>query len=250
VQSVILSDEEAKRRRTQKAILERKAPPTFDIAIEIRERDVFAIYHDVGKAVDAILRGRNPQPEIRVRTPEGKVEVRQKPKEEMPEPTEEELKRAVKEKEENLERIYPFGINRGHLERAIRAMQLPAVVASSLDEADIVLTTKSKARAGTKIMLAAEEHNLPVHVIKKNVSSQIVKFLKYYFRIGGKEESEEIALREVEEAIQQVRATKKSVDLNPQNAYLRRLQHKKVEEAGLHSESVGEEPKRRLRIYP
>jgi len=250
VQSVILSDEEAKRRRTQKAILERKAPPTFDIAIEIRERDVFAIYHDVGKAVDAILRGRNPQPEIRVRTSGGKVEVRQKPKEEMPEPTEEELKRAVKEKEENLERIYPFGINRGHLERAIRAMQLPAVVASSLDEADIILTTKPKARAGTKIMLAAQEHNLPVHVIKKNVSSQIVKFLRYYFRVGGREESEEIALREVEEAIQQVKSSKKSVDLNPQNAYLRRLQHQKVEEAGLHSESVGEEPKRRLRIYP
>jgi predicted RNA-binding protein Jag len=250
VQSVILSDEEAKRRRTQKAILERKAPPTFDIAVEIRERDVFAIYHDVGKAVDAILRGRDPQPEIRVRTKEGKVEVQEKPKEEMPEPTEEELRRAEKEKEKNIERIYLFGINRGQLERAIRAMQLPAVVASNLDEADVVLTTKPKARAGTKIMLAAEEHNLPVHVIKKNVSSQIVKFLRYYFRVGGREESEEVALREVEEAIQQVKSSKKSVDLNPQNAYLRRLQHQKVEEAGLRSESVGEEPKRRLRIYP
>ncbi|MGB9613375.1 MAG: R3H domain-containing nucleic acid-binding protein, partial [Candidatus Margulisiibacteriota bacterium] len=250
VQSVILSDEEAKRRRTQKAILERKAPPTFDIAIEIRQRDVFAIYHDVGKAVDAILRGRDPQPEIRVRTAAGGYEVKQKPKEEMPEPTEEELQKAAAEKSHGLERIYPFGVNRQHLERAIRAMQLPAMVADSLDEADLVLTTKSKARAGTKIMLAAEEHNLPVHVIKKNVSSQIMKFLKYYFRVGGREESEEIALREVEEAIEQVKATKKSVDLSPQNAYLRRLQHQKVDEAGLHSESVGEEPKRRLRIYP
>ena len=250
IQSVILGDEEAKRRRTQKAILERKAPPTFDIAIEIRERDTFAIYHDVAKAVDVILRGRAPEPEIRVRTPSGKVEVRQKPREEMPEPTEEELKKVEKEKGRGPVRIYPFGVNRQHLERALRAMQLPAVAADGLDEADLILTIKSKARPGTKIMVAAEEHNIPVHVIKKNVSSQIVKFLKYYFRVGGREESEEIALREVEDAIQQVKVTKKSIDLNPQNAYIRRLQHQKVEEAGLHSESVGEEPKRRLRIYP
>ena len=77
-----------------------------------------------------------------------------------------------------------------------------------------------------------------------------MKFLKYYFRVGGKEESEEVALREVEDAIEQVKNTKKSVDLNPQNAYIRRLQHQKVDEAKLHSESVGEEPRRRLRIYP
>ena len=250
IQSVILSDEEAKRRRTQKAILERKAPPTFDIAIEIRERDTFAIYHDVAKAVDAILRGREPQPEIRVRTAEGKVEVKQKPREEMPEPTEKELKKVEKEKIKGPLRIFSFGVNRQHLERALRAMQLPAVAVLTLDDADLVLTTKPKARPGTKIMVSAEEHNLPVHVIRKNVSSQIIKFLKYYFKVGGREESEEIALREVEDAIQQVKGAKKSVDLNPQNAYIRRLQHQKVDEAGLHSESVGEEPKRRLRIYP
>ena len=250
IQSVILGDEEARRRRTQKAVLERKAPPTFDIAIEIRERDTFAIYHDVAKAVDALLRGRTPTPEIRVRTAGGKVEVRQKAREEMPEPSEKELKKAEKEKGRGPVRIYPFGVNAQHLERALRAMQLPAVVAPSLDEADLVITTKPKARPGTKIVVAAEQHNLPIHVIKKNVSSQIVKFLKYYFRVGGRDETEDIALREVDEAIVQVKNTKKSVDLNPQNAYIRRLQHQKVDEVGLHSESVGEEPKRRLRIYP
>jgi len=99
-------------------------------------------------------------------------------------------------------------------------------------------------------MVAAQEHNLPVHVIKKNVSSQIVKFLKFYFKVGGREETEEIALREVADAIIEVKNTKKSIDLNPQNSYIRRLQHQKVDEAGLNSESAGEEPKRRLRIYP
>ncbi len=249
VQTVILGDEEAKRRRTQKAILERKAPPTFDCAIEIRERDTFAIYHNVASAIDQLLRGRTPHPEIRVRTKEGKIQI-EKAREEIPEITPEEEERVEKEKGRGPVRIYPFGVNRQHLERAMRVMMLPAVAAPSLDEADLVLTIKSKARPGTRIVASAEEHGLPIHVIKKNTSSQIVKFLKYYFRTGGKEESEEAAIREVEEGIDLVKKTKRSIDLNPQNAYLRRLQHQKVDKAGLRSESIGEEPKRRLRIYP
>ncbi len=250
VQSVILGDEEAKRRRSQKAILERKAPPTFDIAIEIRERDMFAIYPDVAKAVDGILRGRPVQPEIRVRTSGGKIEVRQEATKTQPEPSEAEIEQVKQEKSTGPTRIYPFGVNAQQLERSLRAMQLPAVVAPGLDEADLVLTVKSKARPGTKIMVAAQQHNLPVHVMKKNVSSQIVKFLKFYFKVGGPEEAEETALREVAEAITKVRNSGRSLDLNPQNSYIRRLQHQRVDEAGMHSESVGDEPKRRLRIYP
>ncbi|MBU0671590.1 MAG: AAA family ATPase [Candidatus Margulisbacteria bacterium] len=249
IQSVILGDEEAKRRHTQKAILERKAMPTFDIAIEIRERDMYAIYLDVAKAVDAQLRGKVPQPELRVRKAGGKIEIQKAP-EIMPEPTTEELEQVKQEKGRGPVKIFPFGVNRGHLERGLRAMQLPAVVALKLDEADLILTIKPKAKPRSKIMKVAEEHHIPVHVIKKNVSSQITKFLKYYFGAGSKEETEEIALREVAGAIDQIRGAKKAIDINPQNAYIRRLQHQLVEEAGLNSESVGEEPKRRLRIYP
>jgi energy-coupling factor transporter ATP-binding protein EcfA2 len=249
VQSVILGDEEAKRRRTQKAILERKASPTFDIAIEIQERDKFAIYHDVAKAVDTLLRSGIPHPEVRVRKPDGEIEV-QKAAPEMPEPDELALKRAVETKGASVVKIYPFGINRGNLERAIRTMQLLAVVTDHIDEADFVITTRPKARPGTKIVRAAEEHGIPVHVIKKNVSSQIVKFLRYYFKCSDKNETEEIALREAQEAISEVQAERKIIELNPQNAYLRRLQHQLVESSGLKAESVGAEPKRRLRIYP
>jgi stage III sporulation protein SpoIIIAA len=76
IQTVILGDEEARRRHTQKAVLERKAPPTFDVAIEIREKDMFAIYKDVSIAIDKLLRGTQPEPEIRVRTSEGKIEIK------------------------------------------------------------------------------------------------------------------------------------------------------------------------------
>jgi len=250
IQTVILGDEEAKRRHTQKAVLERKAPPTFDMAVEIRERDMFAIYHDVAKAVDKLLRGKEPQPEVRVRTKEGKIEIKQKRKEEMPELTLEEEERALREKGRGPVKIYPFGVNKVQLERGLRALELPAIVVGGLDDADLVLTVKSKAKPSSKIVKLAEEHGLPVHVIRKNVSSQIMRFLKYYFKVGSREETEDFALREAEEAIRQVKHTKRSVDLSPQNAYIRRLQHQLVEKYKLHSESVGEEPKRRLRIYP
>ncbi len=250
IQSVILSDEEAKRRHTQKAVLERKAPPTFDIAVEIRELDKFAIYFNVASAIDSLLRARTPHPEIRVRTSSGTIEVKQTAREEIPDLTPEQEDQVIEEKGRGPMRIYPFGINKTQLERALIALELPAVAVGSLDEADIVLTTKPKARAGTRFIKSTEEHGVPVHVVRKNTSSQVMRFLKYYFKVGGKEGAEDIALREAEEAMQQVKNTRKAVDLSPQNAYIRRLQHQLIKKDKLHSESVGEEPKRRLRIYP
>jgi hypothetical protein len=199
--------------------------------------------------VDGLLRGRVVQPEIRVRGHDGKIEIQKAPVE-MPEITEEEIEEARREKSRGPVKIYAFGVNRGNLERAIQAMQIPAVAVLSLDDADVIITTRTKARPGTKIVKAAEDRHIPVQTIKKNVPSQINKFLKYYFGLGGKEESELFAMREVEEAIQQVLRSKKTTELSPQNAYIRRLQHQAVEDAGLYSESVGEEPRRRLRIYP
>jgi hypothetical protein len=99
-------------------------------------------------------------------------------------------------------------------------------------------------------MVAAEQRGIPVHVIKKNASSQIVKFLKFSFKGGAEESPEDIALNEVREAIQDVKDMKKPVDLAEQNSYIRRIQHQLVDEAGLKSESIGDEPKRKLRIFP
>ncbi len=75
IESVTLSDEEARRRGTQKSVLERKAPPTFDVLIEILDRQRMAIHHDVGAAVDAILRGRVIPPEVRSLDEGGRVQV-------------------------------------------------------------------------------------------------------------------------------------------------------------------------------
>src|SRR5205807_2094090 len=71
IHAVTLSDEEARRRGTQKTVLERKAPPTFDTLVEIRNRDEFSVYHDTASVVDTFLRGRSIRPEVRVRKQDG-----------------------------------------------------------------------------------------------------------------------------------------------------------------------------------
>lgn len=73
IESVTLSDEEARRRGTQKSVLERKAPPTFDVLIEIQDRQRMIIHHDVAAAVDALLRGRSLTPELRYVNETGEV---------------------------------------------------------------------------------------------------------------------------------------------------------------------------------
>jgi stage III sporulation protein SpoIIIAA len=75
IQVVTLSDEEARRRGTQKTVLERKAPPTFETLIEIQSKEALAVHHDVAGVVDDFLRGDGPRPELRVRTDRGEVEI-------------------------------------------------------------------------------------------------------------------------------------------------------------------------------
>ena len=77
IESVTLSDEEAKRRGTQKVVLERRSPPTFDVLIEIKQRNQVVVYQDVAEAVDALVRGIELQPELRTKSAKGAI-VREK----------------------------------------------------------------------------------------------------------------------------------------------------------------------------
>ncbi len=76
IESVTLSDEEARRRGTQKTVLERRAPPTFDVLIEIQDREKLLVHKNVTDSVDAILRAQPLQVEMRARDASGKIEIR------------------------------------------------------------------------------------------------------------------------------------------------------------------------------
>jgi stage III sporulation protein SpoIIIAA len=79
IEAVTLSDEEARRRGTQKTVLERRAPPTFDVLIEMQERDRVAVQPDVSAAVDALVRGNPLPPEIRFRDSQGQIRIEKPP---------------------------------------------------------------------------------------------------------------------------------------------------------------------------
>lgn len=75
IESVTLSDEEARRRGTQKTVLERRSPPTFDVLVELQERDRLAVHPDVAEVVDTLVRGYPVTPEIRWRDAKDEIHV-------------------------------------------------------------------------------------------------------------------------------------------------------------------------------
>ena len=242
IQSVTLSDEEARRRGTQKSVLERKAPPTFDVLVEIQDRDRVAIHMPLADVVDAALRGPVPTPKIRVRTREGRVISNVDAPVVVPESQAPAQTRPLG--------IFPYGVSRHHVEQSIKELDLPVRVLGNLDGAGAVLTLKNHYRRRPDSLRQAESRGLPIHILKSNSVSQVRDALSRIYGVDRQDEATTRALAEASAAIRQVKATLRPVEISPQNAYLRRLQHQLVAENELSARSMGKEPQRRLRITP
>jgi stage III sporulation protein SpoIIIAA len=145
-------------------------------------------------------------------------------------------------------RILPQGISRKRLEQAIRDLQLPVEIAHEVDEADVVMTLKNEYKQKTPLLREAEERAVPIYVLKANTVPQMQSSLTSIFSLEI--DPREAAMRETEEAIGIVINQAEPVELSPQNAYIRRLQHQMAERANLVSRSRGREPYRRVRLYP
>ena len=145
-------------------------------------------------------------------------------------------------------RVLPYGISRKRLEQAIRELQLPVIIARDIDEADVVMTLRSEYRQKAGVVREAEERGLPIYVLKSNTIVQMQASLTSIFSLEV--DPREAALREAEEAIGIVLERAEPVELSPQNAYIRRLQHQMAERANIVSRSRGREPYRRVRLYP
>ncbi|MBI4236430.1 MAG: AAA family ATPase, partial [Chloroflexi bacterium] len=271
VQAVTLGDEEARRRRTRKTVLERKAPPTFDIVVEIRSREQVAIHTDVARTVDQLLRGVPLRPLLRTITASGQVVPVQPPApttrlgqpEAQParrngqpvppfqaeeEPGVEESLSAYAKRETT--DLFPYGIGRGRLEETLHTLNLPLRVVENLHTADVLVTTRQMYRRKAQPIGAAEEAGIPVYVLRKNTPLQLEEALRAISGARGRGDPAERALEETERAIDRILSGQASeVDLSPQNAYMRRLQHQLAEEYGLNSRSSGREPNRRVRLF-
>jgi stage III sporulation protein SpoIIIAA len=252
VQAVTLSDEEARRRGTQKTVLERKAPPTFDVVIEIKDWQYLAVHHDVSASVDALLRGRSHQPEIRYRDEAGQVQVEpsttalplqaeQAPLR-MTEPAQEVRSRHL--------RVYAYGVGKNRVRQAAQNLHLPVDLADELGRADAVMTLKNYYRRRPQPLSEAERRGVPIYVLRSNTVNQIESCLADIFGLDvAALDPMAIAMRETEDAIGQVLSGRKSVDLSPRNSYIRRLQHQMARQANLVSHSYGKDPRRHVRIF-
>ncbi|MCE5336492.1 MAG: AAA family ATPase [Desulfobacteraceae bacterium] len=253
IMAVTLSDEEARRRRTQKTVLERKSPPTFNVMVEILERDRVAVYENVAEVVDRFLRGDPIAPEERTRTETGEVaihrtEIREAENVQAEEPV---LGLPQRLRRRRALRIFSYGVSRIRLERVIQAFNFPATLVSELSRADIILTLKSQEKRQPREIREAEGLGIPRYVLKSNTAVQMENFLRSIFPVEDMYDAAETsAIREAEAAVAAVLEQGRPVELAPRNSHLRRLQHLLAERHGLRTQSSGREPSRRVVFHP
>lgn len=161
--------------------------------------------------------------------------------------------------------VYPYAISRHQLEQVIHTMNLPIVLTKDIDSADAVLALRSHIKNHSKLRVLAKHRQVPIHAVKSNSLPQIIRSLQrllhidsggddpvdltLFYRDAGEDEIE--ALEEARLAVEQIVIPKgQPVELLPRSAKVRKMQHELVEHYRLKSASFGDEPNRRLRIYP
>jgi stage III sporulation protein SpoIIIAA len=319
IQAVTLGDDEARRRGSQKTVLERKAPPTFEVAVEMQQRQCWTVHENVADSVDNLLRGREALPQTRKIDDNGEITITQATPRlslassmgrttpaEIPsrpfgwrasgrmtpvspfisknngvdgefdrmleeswltqEPATEKVRIPGPNGEDWPVYVYPYGIGRSQIEQIIEVMNLPIVLTKDVQSADVILALRSQFKSQSKLRQIAKTHQIPIHAVKSNSISQITRALQRImgmddpkvpeaadvrlFTTGGDEDEIE-ALEEARLAVEQIVIPKgQPVELLPRSAKVRKMQHELVEHYRLNSDSFGDEPNRRLRIYP
>ena len=270
IESVTLSDEEARRRGTQKTVLERRSPPTFDVLIEILQRERLSVHDDVADSVDALLRGERLKPELRYRTEDGEHKTEKAAaaagrvgsrgqRGRMPWQGDS-ARPAIAEKPADRDyaamtpaHIFSYGVNRERFERAARRLRVPLRLVDDLGAAQGFVTLKSHYRRRQRAVSDAESRGLPIYVLRSNTQHQMENLLLEIFDVaaapGDGQGALERAMAEASAAIGTVRKGTRFVDLKPQDARTRRRQHQLVRGAKLVSHSYGDEPGRRVRVF-
>ena len=212
IQTVTLGDQEARYRGTQKSVLERKGPPTFDVVVEIQGWDRLAVHDNVAQVVDQWLRGFPIAPEIRSLDEDGEViRTQEQPRVSEAQPgswqpdkrrggrqgirlAQEQPQQGEKTPQvtigtaasvrapeavlkESEVRVFLFGVGRDKLEVATAETGIPVQIVNELRRADLVLTTKTHYRRGSQLVRIAETSGTPVCVLRKNTMPQLQEFL-------------------------------------------------------------------------
>ncbi len=285
IQSVTLSDEEARRRGTQKSILERKSPPTFDVLVEIQDRDRVVVHMPLDEVVDEALRGKLKPAQLRLRGDNGQIisridtSVSERRNVFEPAPFETGPDRRAGNRDRRHRRetpeiaprphglarshahdddapkmtlrqpiaVFPYGVSRQYLEQSVRDLKLPVRIQHHVDDADVVLTLKNYYKRKDSPVRAAEASGIPIQVLRSNTVAQIKDALGRIYGVDTPDPTK-TALDEALEGIGRAQQTDGEVELAPQNSYIRRLQHQLIEQHDLLARSSGTEPNRHLVI--
>jgi stage III sporulation protein SpoIIIAA len=289
IESVTLSDDEARRRGTQKTVLERRAPPTFDVLIEIQDREQLLVHPDVTASVDSMLRGQPFRVEFRSRDEAGQVQVEQQnavvtsaavtgrrdagPRREK---TREERNGRIftngntesgkangqpielptepidfAEEAPDTLHVFAYGVARNRLIQAAKRLKAHVTLVNTLPEADVLVTLKSYYRKRRQLINDAERRRTPVYVLRANTINQMESFLIQVMDLDAPSATDpfETAIAEAERGIELINTGQASVDLRPVGSAIRRYQHQLVRQANLVSHSYGKEPNRYVRIF-
>lgn len=278
IEAVTLSDEEARRRGTQKTVLERRAPPTFDVLIEIQHRERFAIHLDIMSAVDSLLREMPSAPEVRRVDEKGEVLIEKAPppkqttkvetktprRSRMPAPVSSGKDAAEESATQPLQtvsqpgaklqtvRVYAYGVARNRLQQAAKRLGVPAVVVTDVNEANVLVTLRTYYRNREQTVIDAEQRGMPIYVLRANTVSQVEQFLGDLYNLADQHhnhDSMDDVRDQTQEAIAAVLNGERWVDLPPGPSLVRRLQHEMARTAELVSHSYGKEPRRHVRIF-
>lgn len=180
IQTVTLGDEEAKRRHTQKSILERKAPPTFDVVVEILNYNKVVVHPNVVSAVDALLHRQSALGEVRWMDEVGEVQVEELTPSHEGNRQESDIAEVKEPKGEGL-RFFLFGVNRSLLQKCAREEKRNLRIMDDLKQSDIFLTTRSYYRKKSQKIIDAEMLGVSVYVLRNNSITQMKQCLDVVF---------------------------------------------------------------------
>jgi stage III sporulation protein SpoIIIAA len=287
IESVTLGDEEARRRRTQKTVLERAAEPTFPLAVEMHSRHRWLVHRDVARTVDLLLRGQLPRPQVRELDANGELQLRESPQPvapralpspaPMPPPGRprftplapvplpdpqgsqdadlEELGDTAAVSDARPLQLYCAGVSEQLVEQAVRSRRLPVQQVPLVEEADAVLSIRQQLGRDPEVRRRAQASGVPILVIKADTLPQIQRGLERLLqRQGGTSPTPaapSAAQDDAHGALEECRlAVGRPVELLPRQEAVRQMQAELAARYRLRSAVFGSGPQQRLRIFP
>ena len=196
IQYVTLSDEEAKRRGTQKSILERKAYPAFEIIIEINHQNSWTIHEDVKQSVDLFLRGNITIGQIRHFYLTEKIKIKYSPTQNYQNSliasssssflaTNKNwifINQLKKQKSLHLQTkqliIYPYSLSANLLKEVLLKMGFTFVLTNEIKKASLIIGLKKHLKQNFKLMNLAKQKNIPIYGLNQVNVYQITKLFQ------------------------------------------------------------------------